>query len=262
MSDLQSSSFLHKLATIIKNHISDENFGVAELSREVNMSRSNLLRKVKKLSKQSVSQFIREVKLIEAFELLQHSDFTVSEVAFQVGFNSTSYFIKCFHEYFGYTPGEVEKLSESPTTENSFFPHELVAIVFTDIQGYTAIMQENEKKAISLIKKHREIFTRLTKKYKGRIIQYYGDGTLSVHNSVIDAVNCSIEMQGEFQKPPFLPVRIGIHSGDIVFNKNGIVGDGVNIASRIESLGIAGSILVSDKVKDEIKNQPGIQSTS
>jgi TolB-like protein/class 3 adenylate cyclase len=257
-----SKSFLQNLVDAIKSHISNENFGVSELAEEVNMSRSNLLRRVKKLTNVSVSQFIREVRLREAMDILQYSDQTVSEVGYKVGFSSTSYFIKCFHDYYGYTPGDVEKLTNSPSSENTYYPHELVAVVFTDIQGYTAIMQENEKKALAFINKHREIFSRITKKYKGRIIQYYGDGTLSVFHSVIDAVNSSIEMQSEFLESPEIPVRIGIHSGDVIFNKNGIIGDGVNIASRVESLGISGAILISEKVYDEVKNQPGISTIS
>ena len=63
--------------------------------------------------------------------------------------------------------------------------------------------------------KHRRIFNSITKKHKGRVLQYYGDGTLSIFNSAIDAVKCGIEMQLGFQKDPSIPVRIGIHTGDI-----------------------------------------------
>ena len=137
----------------------------------------------------------------------------------------------------------------------------LVAIMFTDIIGYTAIMQQSEEQAIQLRDKHRSIFNKTTEKFGGKILQYYGDGTLSIFDSAIDAVRCGIEMQLSFQKEPEIPVRIGIHSGDIVINDEDIIGDGVNVASRIESLGVSGSVLISDKVQDEIKNQGSIQST-
>ncbi len=138
---------------------------------------------------------------------------------------------------------------------------QLAAIMFTDIQGYTRLMQQNEAKAIQSREKHRRIFNASTDKFQGRILQYYGDGTLSIFNSAIDAVNCAIEMQLGFQEDPAIPVRIGIHTGDIIFSDEEIIGDGVNIASRIESLAVAGSVLLSDKVFDEIKNQQAIKTS-
>ncbi len=138
---------------------------------------------------------------------------------------------------------------------------QLAAIMFTDIQGYTALMQQNESKAVEFREKHRRIFNSTTEKHNGRILQYFGDGTLSVFDSAIDAVQCAIEMQLGFMQDPSIPVRIGIHTGDIVFSEDEIIGDGVNVASRIESLAIPGSILVSDKVYDEIKNQESIKAS-
>lgn len=103
------TDFLKKLAGIIEDNISDEQFGVSELAAVVGMSRSNLLRKVKKQSNLSVSQFIRQVKMEKAMEMLKDDSYNVSEVCFQLGFSSASYFIKCFREQYGYPPGEVGK---------------------------------------------------------------------------------------------------------------------------------------------------------
>ncbi|MCK4344258.1 MAG: adenylate/guanylate cyclase domain-containing protein, partial [Bacteroidales bacterium] len=139
---------------------------------------------------------------------------------------------------------------------------QLAAIMFTDIQGYTALMQQNEERAIEIRERHREIFNSTTEKFNGKILQYYGDGTLSIFNSAIDAVNCAVEMQLAFQQEPLIPVRIGIHLGDIIYSDEEIIGDGVNVASRIESLALPGSIFISDKVYYEIKNQPKIQTQS
>lgn len=94
----------------------NEHFGVAELAESMNMSRSNLLRKVKKLTNVPVNQLIREARLKRAMELLQSSGSNVSEVAHEVGFNSPSYFIKCFREHYGYPPGETGKRSISEPT--------------------------------------------------------------------------------------------------------------------------------------------------
>ena len=74
--------------------------------------------------------------------------------------------------------------------------------MFTDIQGYTALMQKDEEKAIESRNRHREVFNAITEKYKGKILQYYGDGTLSTFSSAIDAVRCGIELQLEFLKEP------------------------------------------------------------
>jgi len=85
---------------------------------------------------------------------------------------------------------------------------QLAAIMFTDIEGYTALMQQDEQKGIETRKRHRKVFNRITGKYKGKILQYYGDGTLSIFGSAIDAVECGIEMQLAFQKTPKVPVRV------------------------------------------------------
>lgn len=138
----------------------------------------------------------------------------------------------------------------------------LAAIMFTDIVGYTAMMQRDEELGIETRNRHRQVFNQATKKYKGKILQYYGDGTLSIFASAVDAVECGIEMQMEFQKEPKIPVRIGIHVGDVVFSEEEIIGDGVNITSRIESIAFPGSVFISEKVCDEIKNHPNINAIS
>lgn len=138
----------------------------------------------------------------------------------------------------------------------------LAAIMFTDIVGYTAMMQQDEALGIQTRKRHRQVFNDVTNKYNGKILQYYGDGTLSIFGSAVDAVECGIDIQMEFQKEPKIPVRIGIHVGDVVFSNEEIIGDGVNITSRIESIAFPGSVLISDKVCDEIKNHPGIKARS
>jgi len=139
---------------------------------------------------------------------------------------------------------------------------QLAAIMFTDIEGYTAIMQQNEQQALSLRKRHREVLQREHTQYNGRIIQYYGDGTLSIFQSAIQAVQCAVAMQQAFCQPPPLPLRIGLHIGDVIFDDDQVVGDGVNLASRIESIGIAGCVLISDRVKEEISNHPELKAVS
>lgn len=252
----QDDSFVDQAAAITLENISDENFGVSELAAAMNMSRSSLLRKIKGSTRLSASQFIRQVRLEKGMELLGQTSKTVSEVSFDVGFGSTSYFIKCFREYYGYPPGEVGKRgADKNENTSSTWKRQLAAIMFTDIKGYTSLMQKDESQAVAFRERHREVFDVTTRKYNGRILQYYGDGTLSTFPSAIDAVQCAIEMQLAFtNEEPKIPIRIGIHLGDIIVTGDEIIGDGVNIAARIESLAAAGTVYISEKVRDEIKN--------
>ena len=103
------TGFIARLTKIIEANQIDEKFGVNELAAKTGMSRSQIHRKLKSICNKSVSQFMREVRLEKAKELLQEGNQTVSEIAYNVGFNSPSYFIKSFHDYFGYPPGEYLK---------------------------------------------------------------------------------------------------------------------------------------------------------
>lgn len=103
------NEFLEKLTEITEINLADEQFGVSELAREVSMSRSNLHRKVKAITGKSVSRFIQNVRLNKAMTLLKQGSSTISEVAFECGFHSVSYFSKCFHDQFGHSPGQAGK---------------------------------------------------------------------------------------------------------------------------------------------------------
>jgi TolB-like protein len=139
---------------------------------------------------------------------------------------------------------------------------QLAAVMFTDMVGYTALMQTDEHKAKKNRDRHRKVLEKSIQDYHGLILQYYGDGTLSVFGSAIEAIECAVEIQTELQKEPIIPLRIGLHIGDIVYSDDGVYGDAVNIASRIENKSIPGGILISDKVFDEIKNHPEFNATS
>jgi adenylate cyclase len=139
---------------------------------------------------------------------------------------------------------------------------QLSAIMFTDIEGYTAVMQQSESKAIIMRSRHREIIEQKHKEFNGRIIQYYGDGTLSTFKSIVEAVHCALSMQQQFLQSPHVPVRMALHIGDIIFNEGDIFGDSVNLTSRIESLGVAGSVLISDKANEELQNHPNLTTVS
>ena len=138
----------------------------------------------------------------------------------------------------------------------------LTAIMFTDMVGFTAMMQRDEPKTQKLVVKQRDIIKPLVEKHNGKVLQYTGDGTLCTFGSAIAAVNCAVEIQKALTNEAELKIRIGIHIGDIVFEGDDIYGDGVNVASRIEPLAEPGGICVSGQVYDNIKNQPGLEATS
>ncbi len=135
---------------------------------------------------------------------------------------------------------------------------QLAAIMFSDMSGYTALMQHNEQLAKDKRRRLKDVLEATVSSFNGKILQYYGDGALSIFNSAIDGVHCAVEIQQSVQREPKVDLRIGIHTGDISIEDDTIYGDGVNVASRIESLAVPGSILVSEKVFDEIRNQENL----
>lgn len=133
----------------------------------------------------------------------------------------------------------------------------LAAVMFTDLVGYTSMFQQDEASALHKIQLHRHYLEEITIRYHGTIIQFYGDGSLVVFDSAIDAVRSAIEIQQASEQHQ-IPVRVGIHVGDVIYQEEDVFGDAVNIASRIQSVGVPGSIVVSRKVADEFKGHPDL----
>jgi len=139
---------------------------------------------------------------------------------------------------------------------------QLAAIMFTDIVGYTALMGNDEQKAFELIRKNRDIQKPIIEQYNGRWIKELGDGVMSCFNTVSDAINAAMKIQEACNRANDFKLKIGIHQGEIIFEDNDIFGDAVNLASRIETLGVPGSVLFSKKVADEIRNKSEFQIVS
>ncbi len=137
--------------------------------------------------------------------------------------------------------------------------HKLAAIVFTDIVGYTATTQVNEQKAWSQVRKHEEAIESCTQQYGGEVLNYYGDGSLATFSSVTDAIEAAGKIQEKMQEWPRVPLRIGIHLGEIHFKDGNYLGDGINIASRIQSEAEEGQIYVSETVYQMAKNKPNFR---
>ena len=135
----------------------------------------------------------------------------------------------------------------------------LAAIMFTDIIGYTALMGDDEQRAFEILKKNRRIHWRLIKKYNGRLLKEMGDGMLASFPSSIEAVVCSLSLQKALMELD-IPIRIGIHQGDVIFERKDVLGDGVNIASRIQGIAETNGIAISETVYKDIRNKVGIET--
>src|SRR5215813_2276553 len=125
---------------------------------------------------------------------------------------------------------------------------QLVAIMFTDIVGYTALMGNDEKKAFELLNKNRFIQKPIIEKNNGRWIKEMGDGVMASFSTASDAVNAAMKIQDACNAANNFKLKIGIHLGEVVFvrkdsvgENDDVYGDGVNIASRIETLGVGSS---------------------
>ncbi|MDX1470715.1 MAG: adenylate/guanylate cyclase domain-containing protein [Flavobacteriaceae bacterium] len=138
----------------------------------------------------------------------------------------------------------------------------LAAILFADIKDYSALMQKNEAEAMDCLRHYQQVLKEKVGQFNGEIIKNYGDGSLCIFSSVVDAVRCSIEVQLSVCKEPLVPLRIGLHLGDVLFEGNDIYGNDINIASRIESMGAPGSILMSRNVYDKVRNHADLEFKS
>jgi AraC-like DNA-binding protein len=104
--DSQEDKFIHQLVKIVEDNMADPDFGIQQLCAEVKYPYQQVYRKIKMLTGESLNEFIRNIRLKRAAQYLSSTDLRVSEVMYKVGFNSHSYFTKCYKEYFGVPPTE------------------------------------------------------------------------------------------------------------------------------------------------------------
>jgi TolB-like protein/class 3 adenylate cyclase/Flp pilus assembly protein TadD len=137
----------------------------------------------------------------------------------------------------------------------------LAAIMFTDMVGYSALSQRDDKLALELLEEHRRLLREIFPRFNGTEIKTIGDAFLVEFNSALEAAQCAIEIQRALAKRNAdapadrqIELKIGIHIGDVVHRGGDVYGDGVNIASRIEQLAGAGGICVSMDVERQIRN--------
>ena len=138
---------------------------------------------------------------------------------------------------------------------------QILAIMVTDIVSYTETMNRDEQKAWDYIKKQRDIIPSIVSQMNGHMFKEMGDGTYSKFKSAIDAVQCAVRINNEAIKQE-LPIKIGVHLGEVKDDGRDVIGTGVNIADRINSLATSNKIIISDDVWRQIRNQADMEATS
>ncbi len=138
----------------------------------------------------------------------------------------------------------------------------LTAILSADVKGYSRLMGEDEEWTLRTLNAYKEVMGGLIQQYRGRVVGTAGDSVLAEFASVVDAVQCGVEIQQVLRaRNALLPqnrrmeFRIGINLGDVIEEEDSIYGDGVNIAARLQSLAEAGGICISESAYQQIENK-------
>ncbi len=142
------------------------------------------------------------------------------------------------------------------------FRRKLAAIVSADVEGYSRLMGEDEEATVRTLTACREVMTNLIRQFRGRVVDSPGDNVLAEFSSVVDAVQCAVEIQrilkarnAELPGNRRMEFRIGINLGDVIEEEDRIYGDGVNIAARVEGLAEPGGICISGSAYEQIENK-------
>ncbi len=140
----------------------------------------------------------------------------------------------------------------------------LTTIMFTDLVGFTALAQQDEKRALELLARHQDLLRGVLPRFQGREIKSMGDGFLLEFPSALGATHCAVEFQRVMLEatpptgaPGNLAMRVGVHLGDVVRQRGDLLGDAVNVASRIESVAEPGGVCISGQVYDQVRNKLG-----
>ena len=146
------------------------------------------------------------------------------------------------------------------------FKRKLAAILSADVEGYSRLMDDDEEATVRTITSYRSTITDLVQQYRGRVVDSPGDNLLAEFASVVDSVNCAVEIQRDLSERNTelaynrqMQFRIGVNLGDVIEDDGNIYGDGVNIAARVESLAEAGGICISGRAYDQILNKLGLE---
>lgn len=160
----------------------------------------------------------------------------------------------------------MESESHSARSGPSAVERRLATILMADVFGYSKMMGEDEERTVAILRGHREVFEQLLKAHRGRIFNTAGDSILAEFPSAVEAVRCATEIQTALRtRNEHLPenqrmwFRIGINLGDVIVQGGDLLGDGVNVAARIQSIAEPGGVCISGSVYDQIQNKLTLQ---
>jgi adenylate cyclase len=133
----------------------------------------------------------------------------------------------------------------------------LTTILAADAAGYSAVMESDEVRTLSDLRAARGVFSQFITRHHGRIANTAGDGLIAEFPSVVEAVQCAIEVQRELDANTegHLRFRIGVHLGDVMVDGDDLLGEGVNLAARLQSMADPGGILISQQVYDQVQKK-------
>jgi len=155
-----------------------------------------------------------------------------------------------------------------PVTTRPTDGRQLAAIMFTDVVGYTILAKEDESAALKLLEAQKKMLQPILEKHKGREIKVVGDTRIVEFTNALDAVSCAVEIQNTLEKDKLtthdgkaMELRIGLHLGEVIHREGDVLGEAVNIASRIEILADPGGICISRQVYDQVWNEVDYEMT-
>src|SRR6201988_3268293 len=150
----------------------------------------------------------------------------------------------------------------TPNTTVAPLERRLATILCADVAGCSNLMGANEEQTVQMFRGHREVFESLVNLHRGRIFNTAGDALLVEFNSAVEAVRCATEIQSalatrnaQLAPEEKMLFRIGINLGDVIVQGSDLLGDGVNVAARIQTATEPGGIRISGSVYDQIQNK-------
>jgi transcriptional regulator GlxA family with amidase domain len=225
-----------------------EDLGVEILADRMAMSPRNFARTFLSETGMTPAKFVETARIDAARQHLVNTELPVDVVAEKSGFRDPEQMRRAFLQQLGVNPHDYRARFSSHhgrggESRSGGEQSKLAAIMFTDMVGYSALAQRDEALALELLEEHRAFLRPAFLKYQGQEVKTIGDGFMVEFASAVGAVNCAVGLQEALARHNLdapadrqLQIRIGIHLGDIVHRGDDVVGDGVNIAARVEPL--------------------------
>ena len=149
----------------------------------------------------------------------------------------------------------VAGLSTRAEAMSSAIERKLTTILAADAAEFTRQMGEDEEGTLAALRSARAIFAKFIERHRGRIANTAGDGMIAEFPSVVEAVQCALEVQQELRSGNMMRFRIGVHLGDVMVDGDDLLGDGVNLAARLQTMAEPGGILISQQVYDQVHSK-------